>query len=176
MPCALEAGALEPEVVVVSNRDKSVIFAYDLLCLVESGKVSSLIGNLRVVHSLIKRRVVVLTVVVAVGGNKQLDHIGCVIVVHNPTVTSHFVLTGAALGCEGRPVNNVNIHSDAEILINLLQILSNSLMVACIVGRIGDGREALAFGIACLCKSLFSFFKVSLVILADIGLAAVCSL
>ena len=50
VPCALEAGALEPEIVVVSNRDKSVIFAYDLLCLVESSKVSSLVCHLRVVH------------------------------------------------------------------------------------------------------------------------------
>ena len=47
-------------------------------------------------------------------------------------------------------------------------------MVTDIIGRISDGREALTVGIACLCESLLSLCNVGLIILADIGAAAVC--
>ena len=47
-------------------------------------------------------------------------------------------------------------------------------MVTGIIGQISDGREALTVGIACLCESLLSLCNVGLIILADIGAAAVC--
>ena len=141
----------------------------------ESIKVSLGIGNLGLINSGVESLAVVFAVVVAVGRIEQLDHIGSVVVVHDPTVTSHLIVTGAALRSEGRPVNNIDLHGDAKLLlVDLLKILSNSLVVAGIVGRISDGREALTVGIACLCESLLSLGEVSLIVLADIGAAAVC--
>ena len=135
--------------------------------------VDGLIGDLGGLDGGVELGVAVLTVVVAVAGGEQLQHVGSVVVVHDPTVTADVVVTGAAQGQEAGPVDLVDVHGDAQLTPGLLQVLRNGDVVAGVVGAVGDGGEAFAVGVTGLSQQALGLLQVGLVVLADVGLAAV---
>src|SRR5699024_7301983 len=111
--------------------------------------------------------------VVAVAGGEQFQHVGRVVVVHQPAVTADVEVAGAALRGEAAPLDLFDVHGDAQLAPSGLQVLSHGDVVAGIVGAVGDGGEAFAVGVAGLGQQALGFFQVGLVVLADVGLAAV---
>ena len=173
VPSALQRGALQPEVGVVSNGDGSGVLHQDVLSLVQLLEVDSLVSDLGSLNGGIELRVVVLTIVVAVGGAEQLDHVGRIVVVHDPAVTADIIVAGAAQGQEAGPLDLVDVHGDTQVAPSLLDVLSNGDVVTGIVSAVGDGGEAFAIGITSLSQQALGFLEVCLVVIADVALAAV---
>ena len=173
MPGALQRGALQPEVGVVSNGDRTGILHQDVLGLVQLLEVDALIGDLGGFDGGIELGVAVLTIVVAVGGGEQLDHVGRIVVVHDPAVTADVVVTGAAHRQEAGPLDLVDVDGDAQLAPGLLDVLSNGDVVAGVVGAVLNNREALAVRVAGVGHQLLGLLEVGLVVVADVGLAAV---
>ena len=136
-------------------------------------KVLGDISNLGSLHSSIEVSVGVLTIVVAVAGGEQLDHVGRIVVVHDPAVTGNIVLTCTASSGEGRPLHLVDGQGNTQIAPSLLQVLCQRHMVAGIVGAVLDGGVALAIGVASLFQQLLSLGHICLVVISNVGRAAV---
>ena len=109
-------------------------------------EVDALIGDLGGFDGGIELGVAVLTIVVAVGGGEQLDHVGRIVVVHDPAVTGSVIVAGAAHRGEAGPLDLVDVHGDAQLAPGLLQILSNGDVVAGVVGAVLDGGEPSPLG------------------------------
>ena len=137
-------------------------------------KVLGRISNLGSLHSSIEVRVGVLTIIVAVVGAEHLDHVGRIVVVHDPAVTGNIVLACTASSGEGRPLHLADAQSDAQIAPSLLQVLCQRHMVAGIVGAVLDGGVALAIGVASLFQQLLSLGHICLVVSCNVGRTAVC--
>lgn len=174
MPGSLEGSILQPEVGVVCNRDASGISHHDVLSFVESFEVSFLVSNSGSIDCSIEFRIVVFTIVIAVGGVEKLDHVGSIVVVHYPSVTSNLIFACTTHRSEGSPLNFIDVHGDADFSKSVLEILSKRNVVTSFVGGVGDYRESFTVGIASFSKSFFSKLKVLFIIVADIG-ATVCS-
>ena len=71
VPGALQRGALQPEVIVVSHGDAAHVFHQDVLGLVQLLKVGSLVGDLGSLDGGVELGVAVLAVVVAVAALEQ---------------------------------------------------------------------------------------------------------
>ena len=136
-------------------------------------EVDALVSNLGSLDCGIKVSAGVLTIVVAVAGGEQLDHVGGIVVVHDPAVTGSVIVAGAAHRGEAGPLDLVDVHGDAQLAPGLLQILSNGGVVTGIVGAVLDDGEAFAVGVAGIGQSLLGSLEVGLVVIADVGLAAV---
>ena len=132
------------------------------------------ISNLGSLDCSIKVSVGVLTIVVAVVGAEQLDHVGRIVVVHDPAVTGNIVLACTTSGGEGGPLHLVDGQGDAQIAPSLLQVLCQRHMVTGIVGAVLDGGVALAIGVASLFQQLLSLGQICLVVISNVGRAAVC--
>ena len=136
-------------------------------------EVDALIGDLGGVDGGIELGVGVLAVVVAVVGGEQLQHVGGVVVVHDPAVTADVVVTGAAHRQEAGPLDLVDVDGDAQLAPGLLDVLSNGDVVAGVVGAVLDGGEALAVRVTGLGHQLLGLLEVGVVVVADVALAAV---
>ena len=133
----------------------------------------SRISNAGSIDRSIEVGVGVLTIVVAVAGAEQIQHIGRIVVVHDPAVTGNIVLACTASGGEGGPLHLVDGQGDAQIAPSLLQVLCQRHMVASVVGAVLDGGVALAIGVASLFQQLLSLGQVCLVVGRDVGSVAV---
>ena len=136
-------------------------------------KVLGDICNLGSLHSSIEVSVGVLTIVVAVVGAEQLDHVGRLVVVHDPAITGNIVLACTTSSGEGRPLHLADGQGNAQITPDLLQVLCQRHMVAGIVGAVLDGGVALAIGIASLFQQLLSLGHICLVVISNVGRTAV---
>ena len=137
-------------------------------------KVLGSISNLGSLDCSIEVGVGVLTIVVAVAGAEQLDHVGRIVVVHDPAVTGNIVLACTTSGGEGGPLHLVDGQGDAQIAPSLLQVLCQRHMVAGSVGAVLDGGVALAIGVASLFQQLLSLGHICLVVSCNVGRTAVC--
>ena len=136
-------------------------------------KVLGDISNAGSLDSSIEVSVGVLTIVVAVAGAEQLNHVGRIVVVHDPAVTGNIVLACTTSGGEGGPLHLVDGQGNAQIAPSLLQVLCQRHMVAGIVGAVLDGGVALAIGVASLFQQLLSLGHICLVISCNVGRTAV---
>ena len=136
-------------------------------------KVLSRISNAGSINRSIEVGVGVLAIVVAVAGAEQIQHVGGIVVVHDPAVTGNIVLACTASGGEGGPLHLVDGQGDAQIAPSLLQVLCQRHMVASVVGAVLNGGVALAIGVASLFQQLLSLGQVCLVVSRDVGSVAV---
>ena len=145
MPAADDLRTLQIEIGVVGNRNAACGVHDNILCLMQSrGALFHIHGRTGSIDGSVKIRIVVLAVVVAVGGIEQLDHVGRIAVIADPAVAGCLIVTGAAHRCEGCPFHDFDRNIDADLLPGFLQIFGNDLMIAGVIGRIGNLQIGIA--------------------------------